>query len=81
MGKLATCVHLFLRSSDGHQPPRPLAKSILRELYTLPRGCAIDEAGLLRVYFVLLCPHRLVAQDTWFSARRPGFESPWGYQP
>ena len=25
------------------------------------------------------CPHRLVAQDTWFSARKPGFDSPWGY--
>ena len=24
-------------------------------------------------------PHRLVAQDIWFSARKPGFDSPWGY--
>ena len=27
------------------------------------------------------CPHRLVAQDPWFSARRRGFDSPWGYLP
>src|SRR5688572_28240238 len=24
-------------------------------------------------------PHRLEAQDTGFSVRGPGFESPWGY--
>ena len=24
-------------------------------------------------------PHRLVAQDVGFSARKPGFDSPWGY--
>jgi hypothetical protein len=28
---------------------------------------------------VLTGPHRLVAQDVAFSARKPGFDSPWGY--
>ena len=27
----------------------------------------------------LFGPHRLVAQDIWFSAREQGFDSPWGY--
>ena len=36
------------------------------------RGPAAKSSGVAR-------PHRLVAQDVGFSARKPGFDSPWGY--
>ena len=36
------------------------------------RGPAAKSSGVVR-------PHRLVAQDVGFSARKPGFDSPWGY--
>ena len=35
-------------------------------------GSAVKSSGVFR-------PHRLVAQDVGFSARKPGFDSPWGY--
>ena len=37
-----------------------------------PYHCSSSQRGRA-------CPHRLVAQDIWFSARKPGFDSPWGY--
>ena len=46
--------------------------------------CQIPSPGdltfaIARVYFSHSCPHRLEAQDSGFSVRQQGFESPWGY--
>ena len=47
-----------------------------------PVGAGV-QACLTRVPTVLerqcVRPHRLEAQDVGFSARKPGFDSPWGY--
>ena len=44
----------------------------------LPVG-SLTPPGLVLKVWKSFCPHRLVAQDVGFSARKPGFDSPWGY--
>ena len=51
-----------------HRTKEPLAVSLRLDT----GGSAVKSSGVFR-------PHRLVAQDVGFSARKPGFDSPWGY--
>ena len=44
-------------------------------------GCdALNVVIVVRIHGPEPWPHRLAAEDSWFSTRRRGFDSPWGYQ-
>lgn len=63
----------FRVSDLTHLSPSPLTHQSSSASLTLTRSRHAPIIHSPR------CPHRLVAQDIWFSARGQGFDSPWGY--
>ncbi len=66
------------RRSSGDDPPQARARTISRTRKAAEHG--LNCTSLLNLWFASGGAVSSRAQDTWFSATGPGFESPYRYQ-